>query len=316
MCRTKDTALAAGLAPALLPRAGTSPAANRPNYANMPTQLITRSTEIRKAIVHAQQGGETVGLVPTMGALHEGHLSLVDASLDECDRTVVTIFVNPTQFGPGEDYQRYPRPLEEDVEMLRERGCWLVFAPEVEEMYPTGHETFVDVGSIRKPLEGAARPMHFFGVATVVLKLLNMAPADRAYFGKKDYQQTLVIRKLATDLNVPTEIRVCPTLREPNGMAMSSRNEYLSQSDRQRAVALSQSLQQAAEQHERGETDVAKLRENMLRTIDSAGGVKVEYIAFVAAGTVDEVKTVEGPTVIAIAARVGTTRLIDNWQIG
>ncbi len=282
----------------------------------MTTRLITRGAEIREAIVCAQRDGKTVGLVPTMGALHVGHMSLVEASLDECDRTVVTIFVNPTQFGPGEDYQRYPRPLEEDIDMLRKRGCWLVFAPEVEEMYPTGHETIVDVGSISKPLEGAARPMHFFGVATVVLKLLNMAPADRAYFGHKDYQQTLVIRKLASDLNVPTDIRICPTIREADGMAMSSRNEYLSSSERQQAVALSQSLKQAAQLYADGETEVAVLRENMLRTLDSVGGVQVEYIAFVAAGTVDEVERVEGPAVIAIAARVGTTRLIDNWQIG
>lgn len=279
------------------------------------TRTVTRGAEIREAIVEAQRAGKTVGLVPTMGALHAGHLSLVDASIAECDRTVVTIFVNPSQFGPGEDYNRYPRPLEKDISLLRERGCWLVFVPEVEEMYPTGHETIVDVGSIRKPLEGAARPMHFFGVATVVLKLLNLVPADRAYFGQKDYQQTLVIRKLVCDLDVPTDIRICPIVRDADGLAMSSRNAYLTEKERIQALALSQSLELAADRHATGETDVAVLREQMQRHIQSVGGVQVEYIAFVAQGTVDEVQRIEGPTVIAIAARVGKTRLIDNRTI-
>lgn len=238
----------------------------------MNAKVVMRAAEIRKAIVQAQQVGETVGLVPTMGALHGGHLSLVDASLDECDRTVVTIFVNPTQFGPGEDFDHYPRTMEQDLTLLRERGCWKVFAPTVEEMYPAGHETIVDVGSIRKPLEGEARPRHFFGVATVVLKLLNMAPADRAYFGQKDYQQTLVVRKLASDLNVPTEICVCPIVREADGLAMSSRNAYLSPKGRRQALTLSQSLELATRMYAEGETDVARLRVKMLELIEAVGG--------------------------------------------
>lgn len=279
-------------------------------------KVVTRAAEMRQAIVREQQAGNTVGLVPTMGALHGGHLSLVDASLAECDRTVVTIFVNPTQFGPGEDFDHYPRTMEQDLAQLRERGCWRVFAPTVEEMYPAGHETIVDVGSIRKPLEGAARPRHFFGVATVVLKLLNMVPADRAYFGQKDYQQTLVVRKLASDLNVPTEIRVCPIVREADGMAMSSRNAYLSPLGRRQALALSQSLDLAKEMLAAGETDVARLHAKMLESIQVVGGVEVEYIAFVAAGTVDLVQQIEGPTVIVLAGRVENTRLLDNCQIG
>ncbi len=279
-------------------------------------KVVTRAAEMRQAIVHAQQAGKAVGLVPTMGALHGGHLSLVDASLAECDRTVVTIFVNPTQFGPGEDFDHYPRTMEQDLAQLRERGCWMVFAPTVEEMYPAGHETIVDVGSIRKPLEGVARPRHFFGVATVVLKLLNMVPADRAYFGQKDYQQTLVVRKLASDLNVPTEICVCPIVREADGMAMSSRNAYLSPSGRRQALALSQSLELAKEMFTAGETDVARLHAKMLESIQAVGGVEVEYIAFVAAGTVDLVQQIEGPTMIVLAGRVENTRLLDNCQIG
>jgi len=282
----------------------------------MVAQVVSRAAEMRSALIRVQQAGKTVGLVPTMGALHGGHLSLVDASLAECDRTVVTIFVNPTQFGPGEDFDHYPRTMEQDLALLRARGCWTVFAPTVEEMYPAGHETIVDVGSIRKPLEGVARPRHFFGVATVVLKLLNMVPADRAYFGQKDYQQTLVVRKLASDLNVPTEIRVCPIIREADGLAMSSRNAYLSPAGRCQALALSQSLALARASHAAGETDVDRLRTKMLEHIHAVGGVEVEYIAFVAAGTVDEVDRVEGPTMIVLAGRVESTRLLDNCQIG
>jgi pantoate--beta-alanine ligase len=192
----------------------------------------------------------------------------------------------------------------------------MVFAPTVEEMYPAGHETIVDVGSIRKPLEGVARPRHFFGVATVVLKLLNMVPADRAYFGQKDYQQTLVVRKLASDLNVPTEICVCPIVREVDGLAMSSRNAYLSPQGRRQALALSQSLELAKAMHAAGEADVVRLRAKMLEHMQTFGVGKVEYIAFVAAGTVDEVERIDGPTVIVLAGRVENTRLLDNCQIG
>jgi pantoate--beta-alanine ligase len=283
---------------------------------SMTAQVVTRAAEMRKAIVQAQQTGKTVGLVPTMGALHGGHLSLVDASLAECDRTVVTIFVNPTQFSPGDDFDHYPRTMEQDLAQLRERGCWTVFAPTVEEMYPAGHETIVDVGSIRIPLEGVARPRHFFGVATVVLKLLNMVPADRAYFGQKDYQQTLVVRKLASDLNVPTEICVCPIVRESDGLAMSSRNTYLSSKGRCQALALSHSLELAKEMHAMGEMDAARLRAKMLEHIQAVGGIEVEYIAFVTSGTVDEVQRIEGPTVIVLAGRVENIRLLDNCQIG
>lgn len=287
-----------------------------PEAASPTTRLTTSTEEVRAAVRAAQCAGQSVGFVPTMGALHAGHLSLVDASLAECDRTVVSIFVNPTQFGPGEDLQQYPRTLEQDLQQLQQRGCWLVFAPTVEAMYRPGHATYVDIGSVGAPLEGRARPSHFRGVATVVLKLFQAAPANRAYFGQKDYQQTLVVRQLIDDLNLPIEMRVCPIVREPDGLAMSSRNAYLSREERQRAVSLYEALQLAAQLQAAGETDVAAIREQMRRQIATVGGVELEYLVFLAPGTVREVTAIEGPTVVALAARVGTTRLIDNRLIG
>lgn len=283
------------------------------------TQFVTSIGEVRAAVQQARQQGEKIGFVPTMGALHEGHLSLVDASLTECDRTVVSIFVNPTQFGPSEDLASYPRDLQKDVELLQERGCWLVFAPDVVDIYPPGHQTVVDVGSVAVPWEGACRPTHFRGVATVVLKLFQIVPADRAYFGQKDYQQTLVVNKLVDDLNVPIEVRVCPIIREPDGLALSSRNAYLNAEERERAAKLWQSLQLAEQLHAGGETDVLCIADEMERLItadEDDEDVEVQYIAFLEQSTVREVATISGPTVVALAVRVGKTRLLDNHVIG
>lgn len=277
--------------------------------------VIRDGHALREHIQHLRASGKTVGLVPTMGALHEGHLTLVDAARAECDVTVVTIFVNPTQFGPNEDFRRYPRDMDRDLAMLGSRGCDVVFAPSEHEMYAPGHATFVDVGSLGSVLEGEIRPKHFRGVATVVLKLFLLAPADWAYFGRKDYQQTLVVRQMVADLNVPIEVRVCPIVREPDGLAMSSRNAYLSASERQSALALSQALRLANELVERGEQSVAAIDRQMREQIASVGGVEVQYIAFVADGTVTPVERVEGPTTVAIAATVGKTRLIDNGVV-
>jgi pantoate--beta-alanine ligase len=277
--------------------------------------LITHGHKLREALRAVRSSGRTVGLVPTMGALHEGHLSLLDAARGECDTTIVTIFVNPTQFGPDEDFRRYPRDLERDVALVRDRGCDLMFAPSAEEMYRPGHATFVDVGPIGRVLEGEIRPTHFRGVATVVLKLFLLVPADRAYFGRKDYQQTLVIRQLVADLNVPIDVRVCPIVREPDGLAMSSRNAYLSDSERQRALALPRSLRLAEELVASGEREVAAIRPRMEREIDLAGGIELQYIAFVTDGTVNPVERIDGPTTVAIAAKVGKTRLIDNTLV-
>lgn len=280
------------------------------------TMLLCSIAETRATVLAAQQAGETVGFVPTMGALHEGHLSLVQASLAACDRTVVSIFVNPTQFGPGEDLDRYPRVLEKDVQLLEEMGCWLVFAPLTEEMYPPGSETLIDVGSVAEPLEGALRPGHFPGVATVVLKLFQIVPADKAFFGQKDYQQTLVVQQLIRDLSVPIEIVVCPTVREPDGLAMSSRNAYLLAEERRQALAISQSLMLAERLYLGGETSVEAIERRMREHLAGAPLLELQYIAFLQAGSVTPVSIISGPTVIALAAKVGQTRLIDNHQIG
>jgi pantoate--beta-alanine ligase len=271
--------------------------------------------EIQASVLAAKRAGDCVGFVPTMGAFHEGHLSLVEASLAECDRTVVSIFVNPTQFGPDEDLEKYPRPLKKDLELLEQRGVWLAFIPSVEEMYPPDFDSYVDVGSVAQPWEGAVRPTHFRGVATIVLKLLQMVPADRVYFGRKDYQQTLVVRQLIADFNLPVALRVCPIVREADGLAMSSRNAYLDRSDRERALALRQALLLAERKHAAGETSVAAIRSEMTEHLAAKGVDDVEYIAFLADHTVQEVSEISGPTVIAIAARVEKTRLIDNHLI-
>ena len=278
--------------------------------------VIVRGEEIRAAVLAARRSGETIGLVPTMGALHEGHLSLIDAAMAECDRVVASIFVNPTQFGPGEDLSRYPRALDRDLELLRGRGCDLVFVPDASEMYPPGFDTFIDVGAVAHPLEGAARPGHFRGVATVVHKLFQLVPADRAYFGQKDYQQSLVVRRMVADLDLPIEIRVCPIVRDADGLALSSRNVYLSADERRRALALPQSLRLAEAAVAAGERNADAIRQRMLAHIGAVGGVQVEYIAIVRDGVVEETPAIDGPVVVAIAARVGTTRLIDNQRIG
>lgn len=279
-------------------------------------QVISSVVAMRTAVRDLQRRGETVGFVPTMGALHEGHLSLIAAAAAECDRVVASIFVNPTQFGPSEDFTKYPRPLERDLELLRGRGCDLAFVPEAAEMYPAGYGTSIDVGPLAVPWEGAARPGHFGGVATVVLKLFECVPADRAYFGRKDYQQTLVVRRMAVDLNLPIDVQICPIVRDADGLALSSRNVYLSPAERRRALALNQSLRLAEELISAGERDALVVRQRMLACLDAAGGVAVEYVAIMRDETVDEVSRIEEPVTIAVAAKVGATRLIDNLRIG
>lgn len=277
-------------------------------------RVVTDGQTLRERIRAIQAEGKTVGFVPTMGALHEGHLALVDAATADCDLTLASIFVNPTQFAPHEDFTRYPRDLDRDLQMLGDRGCELVFVPSVETMYRPGHATAVDVGPIGETLEGDFRPGHFRGVATVVLKLFQLAPVDRAYFGQKDYQQTLVVKQMVADLDLPVEICICPTVREPDGLAMSSRNAYLSVEERSRAPALYQSLRLALELVEHDVRDVAALRAKMMEHLRRAG-VEVQYLAFVADATVTAVTKIDQPTVIAIAAKVGATRLIDNLRI-
>ena len=282
------------------------PAAVEPPY------IARTCSGLRDAVAQARLRRMRVGLVPTMGALHKGHLSLVGASNRECDFTIVTIFVNPTQFGEGEDLDAYPRQLEADLEALSEFDVDVVFVPPKEEIYPVGYSTSVEIGGVTQLLEGAQRPIHFRGVATVCAKLFNLAQADVAFFGQKDFQQTLVVQRLVKDLNIPTEIRVCPTVRESDGLAMSSRNVYLSPDERQRALALSRSLLRAVELKTAGETDTKKILAEMQAVIDVASGLDVEYLVLVDPETLEPAESANRPTLAAVAARIGQTRLIDN----
>jgi pantoate--beta-alanine ligase len=253
-----------------------------------------------------------VGLVPTMGALHAGHLSLVEAAHRETDRVLVSVFVNPTQFGPREDYARYPRALERDEALLEPAGADAVFAPSVEAMYPPGMETTVDVGSVALPFEGERRPGHFRGVATVVLKLLDIATPDRAYFGEKDAQQLAVVRRMVADLDVQVEIRSCPIVREPDGLALSSRNAYLSPVERAAATVLFRALRAAEEAWRAGERRGDPLRDAMRKTLDREPLARIDYAAVADPATFLEVDLARGPVRLLLAVHVGGTRLIDN----
>ena len=284
-------------------------------------QLVRTISELREKVAAVRHQGKKIGLVPTMGALHEGHLSLARASKEECDFTIVTIFVNPTQFAPNEDLDAYPRTLDADLKKLGQVGVDLVFTPTNEEMYDPNHASWVTVDSVSKPLEGEDRPTHFRGVATVVLKLFNAAQSDVAYFGQKDYQQTLVIRQMVKDLNVPITIRVCPIVREPDGLAMSSRNAYLSSEARQKATVLYRSLCLAKELIEQGQRDVPTIIEQMSQLIQSAENAQINYISIADAQTLQPVEIIpdkldhDHGLAIALAVKIGETRLIDNMLL-
>jgi pantoate--beta-alanine ligase len=254
----------------------------------------------------------TVGLVPTMGYLHEGHLSLVRRAREECDHVVVSIFVNPTQFGPREDLSKYPRDLERDLSLLEPLGVDLVWMPTTEIMYPPGYQTWVEVESITRPLEGAMRPGHFRGVTTVVAKLFNGVQPHKAYFGQKDAQQAAVIRQMTRDLNFPIEIVVCPIVREPDGLAMSSRNIYLNPEQRKAATVLSRSLRAAKEAYEYGERDAEKLRQVMKDVLASESLAQIQYVSCADYNTLEELKNVNGKALLSMAVFMGKTRLIDN----
>jgi pantoate--beta-alanine ligase len=258
----------------------------------------------------------SVGLVPTMGALHAAHLSLVHAARRENDRVAATLFVNPTQFGPGEDFTRYPRDVDRDRRLLAAAGGDLLFAPGVEEMYPRGAETAIDVGSVAAPLEGERRPGHFRGVATVVMKLLQIATPDRAYFGEKDAQQLAVVRRLVADLDVPVEIRGCPIVREPDGLAMSSRNAYLSPDERKAAVVLSRALAAGERCWSGGERRGAALRAAMELVLGSEPLARVDYAVAADPETFRELDVARGPVLLLLAVRIGATRLVDNRRLG
>jgi pantoate--beta-alanine ligase len=253
-----------------------------------------------------------VGLVPTMGALHEGHLSLVRQAAQECASVIVSIFVNPTQFSPTEDLASYPRDLETDLRLLEPLGVDIVWTPSVEIMYPPDFQTWVQVEAMTKPLEGEQRPGHFKGVTTVVTKLFIASQPARAYFGQKDAQQAAVIHQMTLDLNFPVEIVVCPTIREPDGLAMSSRNAYLSKQERRAATILFRALSAAKSAYEQGERNAEKLRQIMQDQLESEPLAKVQYVSCADYQTLQELNHVTGKTLLSMAVLIGKTRLIDN----
>jgi len=276
--------------------------------------IAQQLVDVRQAVREARRRGQTVGCVPTMGALHAGHESLISTCREECGFTAATIFVNPTQFGPQEDFARYPRPGEEDLSRCRGAGVDLVFLPAVDLIYPPGFSTHVEVEGLSQILEGAVRPGHFRGVATVVLKLLNIVAPDRAYFGRKDFQQQLLVRKMCRELDLPVEIRTCATVREPDGLALSSRNRYLSANDRQTALCLYQSLQLAQQRLTRGDEDVRAIAGDMQKLLETAGA-RPDYAVIADPETLVELTAPMQNMVALVAARVGRTRLIDNLLI-
>ncbi|WP_164102045.1 pantoate--beta-alanine ligase [Candidatus Laterigemmans baculatus] len=275
-------------------------------------QILKTKDEARRWVRHQAAMDRTSGLVPTMGALHEGHYSLVRHSLQRCDSTIATIFVNPTQFAPHEDLSRYPRPLEEDLAGLAECGADAVFVPEEGTMYAPGHSTFIEPPAVARPLEGACREGHFRGVATVVLKLMHILPTTHAFFGQKDFQQAAVISAMVRDLDMDVEVEALPTVREPDGLALSSRNRYLSSEQRSRALGLSRALRDAADAVAAGEIESAAIEQRMHRVLTEAGVDAIEYAVIADRRTLERLPRIDRPAVALIAARVGTTRLIDN----
>ncbi|MEN8127736.1 MAG: pantoate--beta-alanine ligase [Planctomycetota bacterium] len=269
---------------------------------------------VRQAVRQARMGGKTIGLVPTMGALHAGHGSLIEAAAAECDFVVVSIFVNPAQFGPGEDLDKYPRTLEADAAFCEKLGADLIFAPSADEMYPSEQRTWVGVEKLTDGLCGADRPGHFKGVTTVCTKLFNIVRADIAYFGQKDAQQAVVIKRIAQDLNIPLEIRICPIVREDDGLAMSSRNKYLSPDERKRALCLHKALAACEAEVNAGQRDAKTLIDTMKAVIVQDQG-QIDYVSIVDSETLVPLKTVTGHALVALAVQIGKTRLIDNFLI-
>ena len=269
--------------------------------------------ETREVIGNWKKRGFSVGLVPTMGYLHPGHISLIERARKENDMVVVSIFVNPIQFGPNEDLDKYPRDMAHDREVCEKAGAELIFAPESSEMYPSENLVFVDIKELGNGLCGAKRPGHFRGVCTVVSKLFNIVLPDRAYFGEKDAQQLAIIRRMVKDLNFGTEIVSCPIVREPDGLAMSSRNLYLSHEERKAALSLSRSLSAAKELMRKGEKDAVKIREAIVAGISAEPLAKIDYAEIVDSADLSPVEKIEKPVLAAAAVYFGKTRLIDNF---
>ena len=275
-------------------------------------KIVRTIAEARAAIADLRRKGRSLGLVPTMGALHDGHISLVRAAKAACDAVAVTLFVNPTQFGPGEDFSKYPRTFETDCRLLEAENVDLLIAPNTAEMYPPGATTWVAVEEIQDRLDGHSRPGHFRGVATIVAKLFNIVGPDQAFFGQKDAAQVAILRRMVRDLDFPLELVVCPIVREPDGLAMSSRNRYLSPEDRQHALVLSRALRAVETQVQSGERSAAPLIETGLRVLAEEPSVRVDYFRVVDPDTLEDRSNVSAGALVAVAAFVGPARLIDN----
>ncbi|MCK4418575.1 pantoate--beta-alanine ligase [Candidatus Aerophobetes bacterium] len=273
---------------------------------------ISRMRDYSKKI----KGTRVIGFVPTMGSLHEGHLSLIRKARQQCEEVMISIFVNPTQFGKGEDYQRYPRDLSKDMKLSEKEGVDVIFAPSREEMYPQGYSTFVEIkGNLSSTLEGASRPGHFKGVATILTKLFNIINPDYSYFGEKDYQQALVVKKLVKELNLDTRILVLPTIRGKDGLALSSRNSYLNKKERTAATIFYKVLKRAKEWVGEGEKDPSALVSKMRALIEKEPLVRIDYVAVVNPKTLEKVKEVRGEVLALLAVNIGETRLIDNIKL-
>ena len=276
-------------------------------------KLVHTVNEVREQVKEWKKEGMTVGLVPTMGFLHEGHQSLIAASVKENDRTVVSVFVNPTQFGPNEDFEAYPRDIEKDSALCESTGADLIFNPEPEEMYPEGFCTYTNITGLSDALCGKSRPIHFKGVCTVVSKLFNIVGADKAYFGEKDAQQLAIIRRMVRDMNIPVEIVGCPIIREEDGLAKSSRNTYLNQEERKAALILSKAIFAGKDMVENGEKSAEKVVSSMTEIIKSEPLAEIDYVEMVDMNTMKNTDAVEGTVLCAIAVKIGKTRLIDNF---
>jgi len=275
--------------------------------------LLTTIEAMHNASRAAKTAGKRVGFVPTMGALHEGHLSLVRSAKARCDVVAASIFVNPTQFGPHEDFSKYPRTFERDRELFAKEGVELLFAPTVEQMYPAGAVTYVMVEGMSERLCGKSRPGHFRGVTTVVSKLFNIVEPDMAFFGQKDAAQVAIIRRMVRDLDIPVEIAVCPIVREADGLAMSSRNTYLDLQQRKAALVLYRSLQKVKREFESGESNAAKLAEQGRKLFAQEPSVRLDYLEIVDPDNLEALDNVESSALVAVAAFLGATRLIDNF---
>jgi pantoate--beta-alanine ligase len=270
---------------------------------------------VRHLVKAARSAGKKIGFVPTMGALHIGHISLIEAAKKKCDFVVVSIFVNPTQFGPKEDFKKYPRPIKADLKMCRKAGVDVVFAPTPDEMYPAENLTLVEVEKISELLCGKFRPGHFRGVATVCAKLFNIVTPDVAYFGQKDAQQAIVIKRMVADLNMPLKIVICPTVREANGLAMSSRNQYLTPQQKKDAAYIYKSLQKCRRMIKQGVRDTKKITVEMRKILKQIPSAKIQYVSIVDVETLQNIDKVAGKVLVAVAVKIGPTRLIDNILI-